>query len=205
MAALEKALSQGLSELNLNIDQSVQKKLIDYLHLLKKWNRHFNLTGIKEINDMVGHHLLDSLAVMPYLSGNHIIDVGTGAGLPGIVLALVSPDKRIVLLDSNGKKTRFLQQAKAELAIMNVDVVKSRVEDFESSECFDTIICRALSSVAQILEKTDHLICEHGCWLMMKGVHPQEELHNIKHRFRVHSLTVPMLKAQRHLVVVKKE
>jgi len=167
-----------------------------YLMLLNKWNKAYNLTAIHDPHNMVILHILDSLSIEPYLKGNHIIDIGTGAGLPGMILAIAN----------HGKKTRFLFQAKVELHLDNVEIVNERAEKFHNTACFDTIVTRAFATIDTMLEKTKHLCCEDGQFLAMKGEAPLEELKNISDDFEVkaiHQLTIPHLKAQRHLVCIK--
>jgi 16S rRNA (guanine527-N7)-methyltransferase len=195
-------LQRGIQTLQLNMPALQQERLLDFLLLLQKWNKSYNLTAITEMDEMITHHALDSLAVVPYLSGDRIIDIGTGAGFPGIPLALYFPDKKFTLLDSNGKKTRFLVQAKAALAIDNIEVVHARAETYHTDICFDAIIFRAVTSIADMIDKTQHLCCEHGQYFAMKGSVPTEELKRIDAP-SVYALTVPGLNAERHLVVVE--
>ena len=186
---------------------AIHLRLAHYLQLLDKWNQVFNLTAVRKIADMVPLHLLDSLAISPYLHGSRIIDVGTGAGLPGIPLALTQPEKTFVLLDSNGKKTRFLTQIKAELALPNVTVAQARVEDFIPDERFDSIGSRAFSSIPVMLAKTQHLAAPDGQFIAMKGTLPQAELTQLAaafHVLNVHQLTINGLPAQRHVVCIKR-
>jgi 16S rRNA (guanine527-N7)-methyltransferase len=186
----------------------LEHQFIFYLQLLQKWNRVFNLTAIRDPKEMVVLHILDSLAVNPYLHGHRILDVGTGAGLPGIPLALLNPEKHFVLLDSNSKKTRFLVQAIAELKLKNVEVVHQRCEDFHPEKCFDTIVSRAFASIEVMLATTAHLCCAKGQFLAMKGVYPEQEMVEISPKFKVvevHKLNIQGLDAERHLVVCTKE
>lgn len=199
-----KALDRGVEQLGLTVDETVCDKLITYLQLLTKWNRAYNLTAIREPEQMVIRHLLDSLAVVPHLSGNRIVDVGTGAGLPGIPLALFFPEKEFVLLDSNGKKCRFLVQVRAELGLQNVEVVHSRVEDYRPEQLFNTVITRAFASVADILTGSRHLISPDGVILAMKGALHGETLDELPGGFQLLdtiTLMVPGLEQeQRHLL-----
>lgn len=202
-------LDRGLKQLGLSLDDAVQDKLIAYVRLLNKWNRIYNLTAVRDPLQMVIRHLLDSLAVVPYLTGQRIIDVGSGAGLPGIPLALAMPEREFVLLDSNSKKTRFLIQAKAELELQNVAVVHSRVEDYRPDHPFDTVITRAFASVADILTGSRHLMAPAGEVLAMKGAVPEGELEALPAGFRLLDtivLEVPGLEQeQRNLLRIRRE
>jgi 16S rRNA (guanine527-N7)-methyltransferase len=198
---LEK-LNDAALALSLNIPQDIQQKLIDYLSLLSRWNQAFNLTAIRDPEEMLTKHVVDSLAVAPYIKGKHLIDVGSGAGLPGLILAMISPDQQWTLLDSNGKKTRFLLQAKAMLGLQNVTVVQARVEAFFPDHCLDGVIARAWTSIHAMLAATQHLCCEKATLWAMKGVYPEAELLDIKRPYQVHKLSVPGLDEQRHLVCI---
>jgi 16S rRNA (guanine527-N7)-methyltransferase len=195
-------LASGIKKLKLEVPPAAQEKMLAFLTLLQKWNKTFNLTAIPN-QQMLVQHLLDSLSIAPYLTAAHIIDIGSGAGLPGIPLALAFPQKQFVLLDSVGKKTAFLHQAKATFKIDNVTVVQSRVEQYQPTQCFDGVVCRAFGTVDDIVEKTQHLICEHGHWLIMKGENPKDELANVHLPYKVDRLIVPGLHAERHLVTIE--
>ena len=204
---LEK-LAEGLTALPLELNASVQNQLIDFLHLLVKWNRAYNLTAVRQPEQMVTRHLLDSLVIGPYLQGPRILDVGTGAGLPGIPLALAYPDCHFTLLDSNGKKIRFVTQAVAELGLANVDVVQSRVEAFQPASRFDTITARAYASIEELVSQTTHLLADGGQYLIMKGAYPVAEVEAMPTGYRleaIHQLNVPKLDAERHLWIVRTE
>ncbi len=182
------------------------EKLKQFLALLEKWNKVYNLTAIKTPRDRVVKHILDSLAVGQFLEGDQTLDVGTGAGLPGIPLAIVYPDKQFTLLDSNSKKTAFLMQVVAELQLKNVQIVNQRVESYKSEACFDIILTRAFSSINDMLSGTRHLCCQQGVFLAMKGVYPKEELANLPNEFvvdKVECLVIPELMAERHLVFIR--
>ncbi|MFK8041524.1 16S rRNA (guanine(527)-N(7))-methyltransferase RsmG [Congregibacter sp.] len=169
-------LGQGLSELDIDLSDVQQQLLIQYLELLSRWNKTYNLTAIRDDSSMVTKHLLDSLAVLPHLQGQRFIDVGTGAGLPGIPLAIASPDRHFSLLDSNGKKTRFLVHAANELALDNVEVVKSRVADFVPKIAYDAVLSRAFASLDDMINGCRHMLTSSGEFLAMKGQYPDEEL-----------------------------
>ena len=169
-------LQQGIQSLNLQLTDDQQQTLIAFLELLKKWNRVYNLTAVHDLRQMLKRHLLDSLSVVPYLRGTRVVDIGAGAGLPGIPLAIAKPGFHFVLVDSNRKKTRFMLQAKTELQLENVEVVCSRAEDFKSEIPFDSVISRALSSLSQMTGWTSHLCADDGVMLAMKGSYPDSEI-----------------------------
>lgn len=204
-------LEQGMAQLPLALDDSVseqkykQNQLLALVQLLAKWNKAYNLTAIREPRAMVIRHILDSLSIAPYIVGERLLDVGTGPGLPGLPLAIIYPEKHFTLLDSNGKKTRFIIQACSELGLKNVDVVQSRVEKFESEQLFSTITARAFSSLAEIVSATQHLLAKNGRLLLMKGVYPEEEIEHLPQDFELQQaleLNVPLLEAKRHLMII---
>ena len=201
---LEKRLQQGLRDMGLVLPPPVVEKLLNFLDLLEKWNEAYNLTAVRDPEQMVPRHLLDSLSVLPYLQGRRVLDIGTGAGLPGIPLALARPELDFTLLDSNAKKTRFATQALHELGLKNVAVVQERVEKFHPAEKFDTLIARAFASIPDMLAASRHLCAPHGRFLAMKGVFPQEELAAVTHGYRteVNELTIPGLDAARHMIIL---
>jgi 16S rRNA (guanine527-N7)-methyltransferase len=202
--SLQEKLSQGLQELGIALDEKARQKLLDYLALLEKWNKVHNLTAVRDPAEMVTLHLLDSLSVLPYIKNGRLLDVGSGAGLPGIPLAIVRPDLQVTVMDSNHKKASFMRQAKAVLGISNLEVVCGRVEGFRPEHKFDMVISRAFSDLAEFMRLTSHLCAENGVWLAMKGVYPHEELAQVPGRAtEVVALTVPGLEAQRHLVFLK--
>lgn len=197
-------LIEGINKLKIVLLPEQIEQLTNYLSLLTKWNKAYNLTAIRDPLQMVTRHLLDSLAILPYLKGERILDVGTGAGLPGIPLAIADPWRSFCLLDSNGKKCRFLQQTVLALGLKNVWVVEDRAEHFAIEQCFDSIVARAVSSVKEIIENTSHLICPQGQWLLMKGQYPADELEGIRGTPIVIAYQVPGLDEQRHLVCVSR-
>lgn len=202
--SLPEKLSQGLTELGVALNAETQQKLLDYLALLEKWNKVHNLTAVRDPHDMVTLHLLDSLSVLPHIKSGRLLDVGSGAGLPGIPLAIVRPDLQVTVMDSNHKKASFMRQAKATLAIPNLEVVCGRVEEFQPEHKFDMVISRAFSDLAEFLRLTGHLCAEDGVRLAMKGVYPFDELAQIQgSSSEVVPLSVPGLEAQRHLVFLK--
>jgi 16S rRNA (guanine527-N7)-methyltransferase len=199
-------LAGGIGELGLVIPQEVQKRLLAYLHLIVKWNRIHNLTAIRDIPAMVSAHLLDSLAVVPYLSAQSILDIGSGAGLPGIPLALAWPQSKVTLLDSNQKKAIFLRQASIELGLQNVVVVCERVESWQTQTPFDLVISRAFSDMADFFQVAARLCRAGGTLAAMKGVYPREELGRLPAGCVVRKilpLHVPGLHAERHLVLIE--
>ena len=196
----------GLSTLEIDVSPVARDAIIRYLQLLDKWNSAYNLSGIKDIQKMVGYHLLDSLAVMPYINGDTILDVGTGAGLPGIPLSIVYPDKKFHLLDSNGKKTRFLFQVKTELGLDNVEIHHARIESFQSPDQIDIVICRAFAPLERITRQISHILKDGGCLLAMKGQFPEAEIAELPDEYRVENtvqLPVPGVDGTRHLLTVR--
>jgi 16S rRNA (guanine527-N7)-methyltransferase len=205
---LRPALAGGIRALGLDVGAATQEKLLRYVTLLEKWNRTYNLTAIRDPERMVAHHLLDSLAVLPHfprLTRLRMVDVGSGAGLPGIPVALARPDWQVALLDSNGKKTAFLRQATAELGLENSEVIAMRVEDYRPAERFDVAISRAYGTLESFIADTAQLIKPSGQWLAMKGVYPGGELASLAGQARVigvPKLEVPGLAAERHLAII---
>lgn len=199
---LRQQLERGLGAMGLHVPTPVQQRLVRFLLLLHRWNRHYNLTAIRDPVEMVSKHLLDSLAVMPYIEGQTVLDVGSGAGLPGIPLALTLPHRSFVLLDSNGKKTRFLTQARIELGLENVEIVNLRVEDYRPGLYFDVIITRAWAGAVEILEKTAHLQSPGTQILVMQGKLDAPEFMPGYELLGSHSLEVHGLDAARHLLEI---
>ena len=196
-------LQQGLEKMGLEIPAETQARLLAYLHLMQKWNRAFNLTAIRDLDQMVIRHLLDSLSLLPYIKESPILDVGTGAGLPGVPLALCLPEKKFVLLDSNGKKTRFLTQVKIELAIDNIEIIHARVEDYQPDFRFGTITCRAFAALNTLLDRTQHLVTSTTRILAMKGKEELPELVAGFEQVNSHELEVAWLDEERRLVEIK--
>ncbi|MDA8327686.1 MAG: 16S rRNA (guanine(527)-N(7))-methyltransferase RsmG [Betaproteobacteria bacterium] len=195
-------------QMGLALQTHQAERLLAYVKLLEKWNKVHNLTAVREPEKMVTHHLLDSLAVVPYLvQESRVLDVGSGGGLPGIPLAIVQPEVRVTLLDSNHKKTSFLQQAVIELALSNVDVVTARVEQYEPEGQYAGIICRAFAEMAEVIRLTQSVLAPAGRWYMMKGIYPETELAKLPTGVvvkAVHELKVPNLAASRHLLVLER-
>jgi 16S rRNA (guanine527-N7)-methyltransferase len=197
---LTQTLMDGLQELGLELAIA---PFLDYLLLLQKWNQTFNLTAISNLETMVTRHLLDSLAIIPWIYGKRLLDVGSGAGLPGIPLALAKRDLEIALLDSNGKKIRFLQEAKRALRLDNIEVIHSRVEAYHPVFSFDTVTSRAFGKIAQMIKWTQHLISRNGIWLAMKGRYPESELSSINLPYQVKNYEVPGLHEKRCCVIIR--
>lgn len=201
---LKRRLEEGARILGLPLTSEISEQLLRFLSLLVKWNKAYNLTALDDPMEMVERHLLDSLSVLDYLHGNHILDMGTGPGLPGIPLALLCPQRRFVLLDSNGKKIRFVRQAMLELRLDNVQPVHARVEQYLPQRPFDTIIARAFTALPRMLELTARLRVPGGCLLAMKGVVPVVELEQLSTAMevRVIPLRLPFSQAERHLIKI---
>ena len=198
-------LGSGLTALGLSASGDLERKLLDYVALIAKWNRVYNLTAVRDPAEMVGVHVLDSLAVLPHLRGRTLLDVGSGAGLPGIPLAIARPELQVTLLDSNHKKTSFQQQAAIELGLANVTAVNARVESWETQGRFDVVISRAFAELADFVSAAGRLCADGGVLAAMKGVHPFEELAQLPAPYRTRAvipLTVPGLDAERHLVLI---
>ncbi len=203
MDELHRRLAEGLDALGLSHSSGQRERLLAFLALMQKWNRAYNLTAIRDLRASVDLHLLDSLTAAPYLHGGRILDVGTGAGLPGIPLAIACVDREFTLLDSNAKKTRFVRQAVIELGLKNVDVVTARVEQYRPERGFGTVLARAYASLEDIVAGTARLLLPRGRILAQKGQWPREEIENIKDlSVHVHKLAIPGLDVERHLVEI---
>lgn len=202
---LRARLDAGLAGLRLPLPEATIGTLLDYIALLSRWNAAYNLTAVRDPGDMITRHLVDSLAIVPYVAGETLADLGSGAGLPGIVLAILAPERRVTVVDSNGKKARFLREAARALKLANVRVEEKRVEDVEGR--YDCITARAFATLADMLAWGGQLLAANGTWLAMKGRVLDEELAGVPVGFRieaVHALDVPGLDAERHLVVVSR-
>ncbi len=199
-------LEQGCQQLGLKVNLTQYKQLISYLQQLWRWNKAYNFSAIRNLQDMISLHLLDSLSAAPALldkAVNRIIDVGTGAGLPGLVLAITIPEKQFTLLDANSKKIRFLKQVKHELQLANVNLQLTRAKEFNPNRCYDRVISRAFASLPNMLDHTEHLICPKGQFIAMKGNYPEMEIRNLPSRFSLLNsqlLQVPGVTAKRHLI-----
>ncbi|GAB3023531.1 MULTISPECIES: 16S rRNA (guanine(527)-N(7))-methyltransferase RsmG [Oleiagrimonas] len=202
-ATLQTRLDQGLAALGQTLAEDVRARLVDYVELLARWNAAYNLTAVRDPQDMVTRHLLDSLAIAPFVTGTTLADVGSGAGLPGLVLAIIAPERAVTLIDTNGKKSRFQREAVRSLRLDNVEVIHARVEQVEGT--FDCVTARAFASLGDMLTWGGHLLAANGRWLAMKGRRPDDELTALPDGFRLereHEVTVPGLDAERRLLVL---
>ena len=201
-------LQSGLKEMGLDLSGGQQDKLLAYVKMLKKWNKTYNLTALRDESQIISHHLLDSLTLPPYLeSAQTMLDVGSGGGQPGIPAAVCRPNLQITLLDANTKKTSFLQQAAIELELKNVRVVSGRVEAVQGLRA-DVITSRAFAELADFVNWTAHLLQDGGCWAAMKGVYPAAEIDRLPDSVcveRVDKIRVPQLNAERHMVILRKK
>lgn len=204
-------LGSGIAEMGLDVSFVTQVKLLTFLGLLHKWNKVYNLTAVRDPLEMVTLHLLDSLSVLPHINGSSLLDVGSGGGLPGIVLAICKPDLQVTTIDTVQKKVIFMRQVKGELNLNNLAVVHARVENYQPNKQFEVIISRAFSDVGSFIKLTRHLLVLNGQWLAMKGQVPHEELASLalveNHATSIKNiipLMVAGLKAQRHLLILEK-
>jgi 16S rRNA (guanine527-N7)-methyltransferase len=206
--ALAAVLAEGIDAMRLDVSPVQQDKLMDYLALMFKWNAVYNLTSLRDPMQMVTHHLLDSLAAVPAFAGaRNVLDVGSGGGLPGIVLAIVRPDMKVSMIDTVHKKTAFLTQVKAELGLANVTVYTARVEQLQVSDKFDVITSRAFADLSDFVNWSCHLLAEGGRYIALKGVAPKDEQERLPADWKVtglEPLQVPRLGAERHLVFIER-
>ncbi len=201
--SIKQSITAGVEQLGVALPDPAIERLVAYLALLERWNRAYNLTAVRDPDAMVIRHLLDSLSVLPWLEGPRILDVGSGAGLPGIPLAVARPALAFCLLDSNGKRTRFLTQAVAELQLKNVEIVRCRAEDYQPAWRFNSVVSRAFATLADLLSSAGRLCAPNGRLLAMKGVFPDDELARLPPGYLlsgVYPLRVPNLEAERCLV-----
>ncbi|ROQ19143.1 16S rRNA m(7)G-527 methyltransferase [Gallaecimonas pentaromativorans] len=202
---LRKRLDQLLAETSLEVTGHQRELLVKLVEQLDKWNKAYNLTSVRDPLDMVAKHIVDSLVVSPYLPSGAIIDVGTGPGLPGLPLAIINPDKTFVLLDSLGKRIRFIRQTCHELGISNVTAIQSRVEEHQPEQPYAAVVSRAFASIQDMLSWCGHLTDHRGAFLAMKGLYPEEELNALPENIEVRAvypLAVPGLDGQRHLIAL---
>ena len=200
-------LADGLSRLGISLAEAQVDLLVRYLALLEKWNRVFNLTAVRDSGEMVERHLMDSLSVLPHIKGSRLLDVGSGAGLPGIPLAVACPDLYVELIDSISKKARFLNQVRLELGMSNLRVVHGRVERYRPDEGFDTVISRAFASVGEFWRSANHLLEPGGIMLAMKARSPAAQLDDAAFDDGVDCMIIPLprlLGAERHLVRLRR-
>ncbi len=203
--ALKKRLVSGAAKMGVALSDLQAAQLLDYIQLFHKWNKTYNLSAIRDIESQVDRHLLDSLSVVPYIEADHMIDVGTGGGLPGIPLAIMFPQKNFTLLDSAGKKTRFLFQVKTQLKLDNVQVENRRVESFQPERLFDAVISRAFASLKDMTDGCQHLLADGGVFYAMKGIYPTDELSEVEKNYKVsdsYPLQIPREDGERHLLVL---
>jgi len=199
------SLESTLPKMGLELDVAQLAQLEKYAQLLRKWNKTYNLVSTPDLHQLEGRHLLDSLAILPFLNGTRVLDIGTGAGLPGIPLAIAAPDKHFVLLDSNGKKTRFLFQVKLALGLDNITIENCRIEHYQSQQQIDIVTCRAFATIPEILRLTEPLFHPETVLLAMKGRYPEDELASLPDRSRLlasHKLEIPGQDSERHLLAI---
>ncbi len=204
---LRQRLEQGIQAQGIVINSRQVDQLLQYLKLLAKWNLAYNLTAVRNVEEMIPRHLLDSLSVAPFIQGERFIDVGTGPGLPGIPLAILFPERHFLLVDSNGKKTRFLTQCKLEMTLPNVEVQQGRIEQVRPEWVADGILSRAFASIADFVHWTRHLVGPETRLYAMKGQYPREELAQLPEDYRVEAeqpLSVPDCDGERHLLIIAK-
>lgn len=195
-------LKTGIAQMQLQISESAQLALLQYLDLLAKWNKVYNLTAVRDQHAMMILHVLDSLSVLPYIQSSNLLDVGSGAGLPGIVLAIVKPELSVTTIDAVQKKTIFMRQVQGALKLSNLQVVHGRVEQFKPARLYSEIISRAFSEIALFMRLTKHLLAENGRWLAMKGTLQDQELQNVNLApAEMIRLNVAHLQAERHLLI----
>ena len=195
-------LIAGAKKMSIDLDEVQVSKLMQYLELIIKWNKTVNLSAIRHLDEGVKKHLLDSLSVMPYITKEALLDVGSGAGLPGIVISIMKPELSVTVLDTVGKKCHFMQFAKSQLGLKNLTVVHQRVENYQSEQCFGQIISRAFAEVDKTLSLTQHLLCDNGHYLLMKGNHFESEaLENFT--VQAHQVSVPYVSDQRYFLEIK--
>jgi 16S rRNA (guanine527-N7)-methyltransferase len=198
-------LAAGVAEMGLDVSRETQEKLLQYLSLLNKWNKVYNLTAVRDPIEMVTLHLLDSLSVLPHVNTKNLLDVGSGGGLPGIVLAICKPELQVTTIDTVQKKAIFMRQVKGELGLTNLQVVHARVEAFKPAEKFEAVISRAFSEIVLFVKLTKHLLADNGQWFAMKGVAPQAELVGLDIKLvKLIKLQVAGTDAERHLVILEK-
>ncbi len=199
-------LVECLNRMSLNLSDQMIDQLMAYLNLIEKWNRVYNLTAIRERDEMIKLHFLDSLSILNHVEMEHVLDVGSGAGFPGIVLAITKPELKVTVMDSVNKKTTFMQQVKSELLLTNLNVVNARVEEYQPTTLFDGVITRAFSSIQDMLSMTEHTLQKNGAWLAMKSKDVKEELKKLgQNQYTLIPLEVPFINAERYLVKLKKE
>ena len=199
-------LIEGSQRMDLALSDQVIDQLMTYLDLVEKWNRVYNLTAIREREEMIKLHFLDSLSILKHVQVKNILDVGSGAGFPGIVLAITKPELKVTVMDSVNKKTTFMQQVKSELSLMNLDVVNSRVEHYQPTTLFEAVTSRAFSNLKNMMSLTQHTLQKEGVWLAMKSKDVKQEVEAFeKNQYTLIPLEVPFINAERYLVISKKD
>ena len=199
-------LIEGSQRMDLALSDQVIDQLMTYLDLVEKWNRVYNLTAIREREEMIKLHFLDSLSILKHVQVKNILDVGSGAGFPGIVLAITKPELKVTVMDSVNKKTTFMQQVKSELSLMNLDVVNSRIEDYQPTTLFEAVTSRAFSNLKNMMSLTQHTLQKEGVWLAMKSKDVKQEVEAFeKNQYTLIPLEVPFINAERYLVILKKD
>ena len=199
-------LIEGSQRMDLALSDQVIDQLMTYLDLVEKWNRVYNLTAIREREEMIKLHFLDSLSILKHVQVKNILDVGSGAGFPGIVLAITKPELKVTVMDSVNKKTTFMQQVKSELSLTNLDVVNSRVEDYQPTTLFEAVTSRAFSNLKNMMSLTQHTLQKEGVWLAMKSKDVKQEVEAFeKNQYTLIPLEVPFINAERYLVILKKD
>jgi 16S rRNA (guanine527-N7)-methyltransferase len=204
---LQAEIQQGCAALHIELTDTAAEKLALFIGLLEKWNRVYNLTAVRDGRAMVVRHILDSLAVLPFLTEQSLLDVGTGAGLPGLPLAVARPELSVTLLDANAKKLRFVRQAVFELGLSNVEVVQSRMQEYQPAQSFDMVISRAVSNLGELYGQTARLVRPGGRILFMKGSLPTDEIQELepdRETLHIERLKIPGLQAERHLLWMEK-
>lgn len=209
MSQLRTQLDSLIAQTTLDVSEQQRDQLVGYVEMLNKWNKAYNLTSVRDPQEMLIKHIMDSIVVSTHLQGKSFIDVGTGPGLPGIPLSIMNPDKQFVLLDSLGKRIRFIKQVLHELKIENVTPVQSRVEEYQPEERFDAVLSRAFASMTDMVEWCHHLPkTDGGCFLALKGQLPQSEIEQLPEWCSVtdiKALSVPQLEGERHLVILSRK
>ncbi len=200
---MQNQLIDSARQMNVQVDGHQADKLIEYLQLIIKWNKAYNLSAIRDLNQGLKKHLLDSLSILPYIGNQKLLDVGSGAGLPGIVLTIMKPNLSVSVLDSVGKKCHFMQFVKTHLKLNNLNVVNDKVEHYQPDFCFGQITSRAFSKTTKTLKLSQHLLCDNGRYLLMKGANFEQETLPIN--AKIHHLSVPGVSDSRFLIEITEE
>lgn len=204
--SFEARIMRGLDTLDISYGERAISKLVQFMELLREWNQTHNLTAVDDLDEMLSIHILDSASIQPYMKGATLLDVGSGAGLPGMVLAILSPALEVTSIEARGKKAQFQMFAANKLGLTNFTVENSRIEDFDPKDKFSMVVARAYSSIENLVNGSKQAIANNGRWLAMKGLVPEEELKPIKKmnlKYDTYAIKVPELDAQRNLVVIR--